>query len=137
MRNSRPACRRPPLPVNSKLKDVPWAAKTRERLQTDKAFLIAKPMRKAAWTKRFAANGPPRPLPPIPRRSRFVQASVGSPMLVDSTVRLFRGGKATISANLAGIFDGLGSRAENWHARMEKLRKGRLYGRFFDLNRFK
>jgi hypothetical protein len=24
--------------------------------QTDKAFLIAKPMRKAAWTKRFAAG---------------------------------------------------------------------------------
>jgi hypothetical protein len=34
-----------------------------ERMQTDKAFLIATPMRKAAWTKRFAANGPPRPLP--------------------------------------------------------------------------
>jgi hypothetical protein len=28
----------------------------KERQQTDKAFLIAKPMRKAAWTKRFAAG---------------------------------------------------------------------------------
>jgi len=26
------------------------------RRKTDKAFLIAKPMRKAAWTKRFAAG---------------------------------------------------------------------------------
>jgi hypothetical protein len=45
--------------------------------------------------------------------------------------RLFRDGKAAILANLAGIFERLGSRAENWHARMERLRKGRLFGRFF------
>jgi hypothetical protein len=45
----------------------------RHFVQTDKAFLIAKPMRKAAWTKPFAANGPPSPRPPIPRRSRFIQ----------------------------------------------------------------
>ena len=40
---------------------------------------------------------------------------------VDYTGRLFREGKAAISAKLAGIFDRLGSRAENWQARMEKL----------------
>jgi hypothetical protein len=51
--------------------------------------------------------------------------------LVDYTDRLFRTGKAAISAILAGIFERLGSRAENWQARMEKLRKGRLFGRFF------
>jgi len=51
--------------------------------------------------------------------------------LVDYTGRLFRKGKAALSAELAGIFDRLGSRAENWQARLEKLRKGRLFGRFF------
>jgi len=56
---------------------------------------------------------------------------------VDYTGRLFREGKAAISAKLAGIFDRLGSRAENWQARMEKLRKGRLYGRFFAASREK
>src|SRR5271170_5733963 len=57
--------------------------------------------------------------------------------LVDYTGRLFREGKSAISAKLAGIFDRLGSRAENWQARMEKLRKGRLYGRFFAASREK
>jgi len=51
--------------------------------------------------------------------------------LVDYAGRLFREGKAAISAELAGIFDRLGCRAENWQARLEKLRKGRWYGRFF------
>ncbi len=50
---------------------------------------------------------------------------------MDYTGRLFRHGKAAISAELAGIFDRLGSRPENWHSRLEKLRKGRLFGRFF------
>ena len=43
---------------------------------------------------------------------------------VDYTRRLFREGKAAISAKMAGIIDRLGSRAENWQARMEKLRIG-------------
>ncbi|MFI5460043.1 MAG: hypothetical protein ACHRXM_31885 [Isosphaerales bacterium] len=38
---------------------------------------------------------------------------------------------------MAGIFDRLGSRAENWQARMEKLSKGRLFGRFFAASREK
>ena len=56
---------------------------------------------------------------------------------VDDTGRLFREGKAAISAKLAGIFERLGSRAENWQARMEKLKKGRLYGCFFACSREK
>jgi hypothetical protein len=52
-------------------------------------------------------------------------------LLVDYTGRLFRKGKAAISAELAGIFDRLGSSAESWRGRLEKLRKGRLFGRFF------
>ena len=67
-----------------------------------------------------------------PREGMFEGLSLGSYLLlVDYTGRLFRTGKAAISATLAGIFDRLGSRAENWQARMEKLRKGRLFGRVF------
>jgi len=56
-------------------------------------------------------------------------------LLVDYTGRLFRKGKAAISAKLAGIFDRLGSRAESWRVRLEKLRTGRLFGRFFATSR--
>ena len=55
-------------------------------------------------------------------------------LLVDYTGRLFRKGKAAISAELAGIFDRLGSSAE-LAARLEKLRTGRLFGRFFAASR--
>jgi hypothetical protein len=49
--------------------------------------------------------------------------------------RLFRTGKATISAELAGIFVRLGSAAESWRTRLEKLRTRRLFGRFFAASR--
>ena len=51
--------------------------------------------------------------------------------LVDYTGRLFRHGKATISAELAGIFERLSCSPQNWQNRIEKLRDGRLLGRFF------
>ena len=41
-------------------------------------------------------------------------------LLVDYTGRLFREGKAAISAELAGIFDRLGSSAESWQARLRE-----------------
>ena len=44
-------------------------------------------------------------------------------LLVDYTGRLFRDGKAAISAELAGILERLGSSAESWWARLEKLRR--------------
>jgi hypothetical protein len=56
-------------------------------------------------------------------------------LLVDYTGRLFRAGKAAISAELAGILDRLGTSAESWRARLEKLRAGRLFGRFFAATR--
>ena len=56
-------------------------------------------------------------------------------LLVDYTGRLFREGKATISREVAGIIDRLGSNAESWRARLEKLSKGRLLGRFFAASR--
>ena len=42
-------------------------------------------------------------------------------LLVDYTGRLFRDGKAAISRELSGIFDRLGSSAESWWGRLEKL----------------
>ena len=56
-------------------------------------------------------------------------------LLVDSTGHLFREGKTVISAELAGILNRLGTTAESWQARLEKLKAGRLLGRFFAANR--
>jgi hypothetical protein len=56
-------------------------------------------------------------------------------LVLDYTGRLFRAGKAAISAELAGIFDRLAIRAETWRIRLEKLHTGRLFGRFFASNR--
>jgi hypothetical protein len=50
---------------------------------------------------------------------------------VDYTGRLFRTGKAVISAEMAGIFGRLAISADTWHFRLEKLCTGRLFGRFF------
>ena len=44
---------------------------------------------------------------------------------------LFRQGKASISAELAGIFERLNLSAQNWQNRIEKLGGDRLLGRFF------
>jgi hypothetical protein len=72
-------------------------------------------------------------------REGMVQGfSLGSYVqLVDYTGRLFRQGKASISAELTGIFERLGCSAQNWQNRMEKLRDGRLLGRFFATTRAK
>jgi hypothetical protein len=56
-------------------------------------------------------------------------------LLVDYTGRLFRRGKAAISAELAAIFDRLGTTRGSWQLRLEKLRTGRLFGRFFAATR--
>jgi hypothetical protein len=56
-------------------------------------------------------------------------------LLVDYTGRLFRKGKATISREVAEIFRRIGTTAETWQARLEKLSKGRLLGRFFAASR--
>jgi hypothetical protein len=57
--------------------------------------------------------------------------------LVEYTGRLSRQGKASISAELAGIFERLGCGAENWHNRMQRLNGDRLLGRFFATTRAK
>ncbi len=56
-------------------------------------------------------------------------------LLVDYTGRLFREGKATISREVAEILKRLGTTAETWQARLEKLSKGRLLGRFLAASR--
>ena len=56
-------------------------------------------------------------------------------LLVDYTGRLFRAGKAVISAELANIFDRLGTTADSWWSRLEKLSQGRLLGRYFAAKR--
>jgi hypothetical protein len=62
--------------------------------------------------------------------------SLGSYLqLVDYTARLYRAGKASLPREAAAILDRLGSSAENWQARLEKLRQGHLLGRFFATSR--
>ena len=56
-------------------------------------------------------------------------------LLVDHTVRLYRAGKAVLTRAVAEILDRLGSSAEHWQARLEKLRQGRLPGRYFAASR--
>ena len=58
-------------------------------------------------------------------------------LLVDYTGRLFREGKAAISAELAGIFARLGTDEKSWRSRLEKPRTGRLFGRFLAASRQK
>ena len=72
------------------------------------------------------------------RPGMFEGLSIGNYLLlVDYTGRLFREGKARISAELAGILDRIGSSAESWQVRMEKLKNGRSFGRFFAASREK
>jgi REP element-mobilizing transposase RayT len=71
-----------------------------------------------------------------PREGMLEGFSLGNYLLlVDYTGRLFRDGKALISAELSGILERLGSSVESWRARLEKLRGGRLLGRFFAASR--
>ncbi len=70
------------------------------------------------------------------REGMLESISLGSYLLlIDYTGRLFREGKAVISAELSGILDRLGSNVESWQTRLEKLRSGRLLGRFFAASR--
>ena len=66
------------------------------------------------------------------REGMFEGLSIGNYLLLlDYSGRLFREGKARISAELASILDRIGTSAECWHRRIEKLGTGRWFGRFF------
>ncbi len=56
-------------------------------------------------------------------------------LLLEYTGRLFRGEEAAVSAELVGTLERLGSNAENWQARLEKLAEGRLLGHYFAASR--
>ena len=56
-------------------------------------------------------------------------------LLLECTGRLFREGEAVVSAELARTLERLGSNAENWQARLEKLAEGRLLGHYFAASR--
>ena len=71
-----------------------------------------------------------------PREGMIPGFSLGSyVMLVDYTGRLFREGKASISAGLAGVFERLGYSAQSWQIQIKKLCGDRLVGRFFAASR--
>jgi hypothetical protein len=69
--------------------------------------------------------------------SRCVRKAFLLGNLVEYTGRLFRQGKASISAELAGIFERLGLSAQRWQHGMTKLRGDRLVCRFFAASRAK
>jgi Protein of unknown function (DUF1501) len=57
---------------------------------------------------------------------------------IDLKTRLIPPADQAFSAlldDLSGILERLGTSAETWHARLEKLKSGRLLGRFFAANR--
>ena len=56
-------------------------------------------------------------------------------LLVDHTAGLFREGKATLSREVPAILDRLVTSAAQWQTWLEKLRQGRLLGRFFATTR--
>ncbi len=73
-----------------------------------------------------------------PREGMISGFSLGSYIkLVDYTGRLLREGKASISAELAEIFERLGCGAQSWRVQMKNLRGDRLVGRFFAASREK
>jgi hypothetical protein len=71
-----------------------------------------------------------------PREGMLEGFSLGSYLLlVDFSGRLFREGKATMSRELTAIFERIGTKAETWQARLEKLSQGPLMGRFLAASR--
>ena len=145
---------RQPMPVTEhwiqwRLQDPQWIATVRGRLQSLKgktAQLEAAEGGSVAGSQAAAGVEESLWLCPIEdrrgldstREGMMQGFSLGSYVkLVDYTGRLFRQGKATISAELAGIFERLGWSAQGWQSRLEKLRGDRLLGRFFAASRAK
>jgi hypothetical protein len=72
------------------------------------------------------------------REGMFQGLSLGNYfLLVDYSGRLFREGKAMISAELAGILERLGSSSIRWTDQLERMHKSRWVGRFFAASRAK
>ena len=141
-------------PVAAKIADVPEASKhtsIKQRVDHIKAQDATAQLEAAkggSVSGSQAASGleeglwlcPIEDRPPLgsTRPGMFEGLSVGNYfLLVDYTGRLFCEGKARISAEVAGILERIGSNAESWQVRMEKLKNGRLFGRFFAASREK
>ena len=74
----------------------------------------------------------------LPREGMVPGFSLGSYVkLVDYTGRLSREGKASISAEQAGVFERLGCSTQSWQIPIERLCGDRLLGRFFAASRAK
>ena len=152
----RPATRRDRWPrsrrwVQARLKDARWVATARERLQSLSWFMkcLKEPLARLAnreeQTRGAFFEGRFKSVAILDEESLLATCayiemiegfSLGNyVLLVEYTGRLFREGKAVISGELAGVFERLGSNAENWQARLQKLAAGRLLGRFFAASR--
>jgi hypothetical protein len=56
-------------------------------------------------------------------------------LLVDYTGRMFREGNTSILRQVAEVLDRMGTSAETWQVRLERLREGHFFGRFFAASR--
>ncbi len=132
--------------VQERLKDAGWVATARQRLQSLSWFMkcLKEPLSRLANRQEQTRGEAGLWLCPVEDRRRLDSAREGMIegfslgnylLLVDYTGRLFRESKAVISAELAGIFERLGSDAESWQARLRKLAASRLLGRFFAASR--
>jgi len=134
--------------VQARLKDARWVATARERLQSLSWFMkcLKEPLSRLAnreeQTRGAFFEGRFKSVAILDEESLLATCayiegfSLGNyVLLVEYTGRLFREGKAVISGELAGVFERLGSNAENWQARLRKLAAGRLLGRFFAASR--
>ena len=122
--------------IQWRLGDVPWIA----------AELAAAESGSVAGSRASAGLEESLWLAPIEDRRGLDSARAGMiqgfPLgsyvkLVEYTGRLFRRRKASLSAELAGIFERLGFTAESWRDAMDKLRGERLLGRIFAASRIK
>jgi hypothetical protein len=134
---------RQPLPVTKawvewRLKDIAWVATARSRLQSLSWFMkcLKEPLARLA-NRQDQTRGECF-------KSRFKSVAILDDESLLATCTYidlnpvdagFRDGKAAISAELTGILERLGTSAETWQARLEKLKAGRLLGRFFAANR--
>jgi hypothetical protein len=139
-------------PVSAGIAKVPEASEhtsIKERVEHVKSQGRTKDLKKAgkgsvAGSTAAAGLEESHWLCPIEDRRRFGSAREGMVdgfslgnylILVDYTGRLFREGKASLSREVAGILERIGTTADMWRARLEKLSKGRLLGRFFAASR--
>jgi hypothetical protein len=123
--------KRQPLPVSHdwvqwRLKDAGWVATARQRLQSLSWFMkcLKEPLARLAnlqdKTRGFFFEG------------RFKSVAI---LDEESLLATCAEGKAMVSREVAEIFERIGTTAETWQARLEKLSDGRLLGRFLAASR--